>query len=289
MSNNATALVAPPTPADQHISAAAPTAALGVTEIALTESRTMRAAVIDRTEVLDKVGGLVLLPDDMHATTDGVASFYKVPVSTIDTLAAANRIELEFNGRRVLKGAELRDFAAPFGGVTNLGLSPKARTLAVFPRRAILNVGMLLTGSEVAQQLRTYLLEVEEIATPEQKAGALAQAGASGGDDLDLLEGMVRAMRAHRQRLAAVEQAHAVTAAKVAAIEGRHDWFTALGYARVNGHPTDRRYLSRVGTLASALLREQGDEPQPRQDATFGHVNTYPTTVLERAFVGVSR
>lgn len=144
-------------------------------ELILTESRTLRAQTIDRTDVLDKVGALALLPDDTHATTDGVAAFYKAPVSTIESLAAANRSELEANGRRVLKGSELRDFATPFGGVANLGLHHNTRSLAVFSRRAILNVGQLLTGSEVAKQVRTYLLEIEESATPEQRGAAVEQ------------------------------------------------------------------------------------------------------------------
>lgn len=286
MSNNATAAMTPPS-LNQHGST--PAAALGVAEIALTESRTMRAATIDRTDVLDRVGGLAMLPDDMHATTDGVASFYEVPVSTIESVVEGNKVELEFNGRRVLKGAELREFAAPFGGVAKLGLHHNTRSLAVFSRRAILNVGQLLTESTVARQVRTYLLEVEVIASSGQKTAALAQTKAPAGDDLDLLEGMVRAMRADRQRLAAVEQATAVTAAKVAAIEGRHEWFTALGYALLHDHDTERSYLSQVGRKATSVMREQGAEPHQRQDATFGKVNVYPVSVLEIAFAEVSR
>ncbi|NEB92405.1 phage antirepressor N-terminal domain-containing protein [Streptomyces bauhiniae] len=106
-------------------------------------------------------------------------------------------------------------------------------------------------------------------------------------DDLALLEGMVQAIRADRQRIAAVEQAQAVTAAKVAAIEGRHDEFTALGYAKLNDLPTGRTYLQRVGVKASAFMRAEGRTPHRRQDATFGEINVYPVAVLERAFAAV--
>lgn len=108
-------------------------------------------------------------------------------------------------------------------------------------------------------------------------------------DDLDVIEGMVRAIRADRQRLTAIEQAHAVTAAKVAAIEGRHDEFTALGYAKLNDFPTGRAYLQRVGMKATALMRAEGQAPHRRQDATFGLVNVYPVAVLERAFAAIPR
>lgn len=107
-------------------------------------------------------------------------------------------------------------------------------------------------------------------------------------DDLAVIEGMVRAIRADRQRLVAVENAQAVTAAKVAAIEGSHDWFTALGYAKLHDLATERSYLSRVGTRAAAIMRADGQEPHKRQDATFGLINVYPIPVLERAFAEVA-
>ncbi|MFI0162316.1 hypothetical protein ACH4OH_28285 [Streptomyces albidoflavus] len=145
-------------------------------ELVLTESRTMRAQTAGRVDVLDKVKALALLPDGMHATTEIVASYYEVEPSTIDSLAAANRQELASNGRNVLRGAELTEFATPFGGVAKLGVSPKARSLALYSRRAVLNVGQLLTKSDVARQVRTYLLDVEEAATPEQKVTAVEKA-----------------------------------------------------------------------------------------------------------------
>lgn len=135
-------------------------------ELILTESRTMRMQTIERTDVLDKVKTLVTLPDSFHITTEMVATYYEVPVSTIDSLVSANFKELTGNGRRVLQGSELTEFAAPFDGVANLGLSPKARSLAVFSRKAVLNVGQLLTKSEVARKVRTYLLDSEAERTP---------------------------------------------------------------------------------------------------------------------------
>lgn len=149
-------------------------------DLVLTESRTMRAQTIGRVEVLDKVKALALLPDDMHATTDMVATYYEVPDSTLRSLIAVNRVELESNGYRTLAGAELRNFASPFGGLANLGLHHNTRALAVFSRRAILNVGMLLTESPVARQVRMYLLEAESAPSPfpipTTFAGALALA-----------------------------------------------------------------------------------------------------------------
>lgn len=95
-----------------------------------------------------------------------------------------------------------------------------------------------------------------------------------------LLEEMVAELRAQHERTAVLE-------AKVEAIEGRHDWFTALGFAKLNDHPTDRPYLSRVGAKATRLLKARGEQPSKRQDATFGSINVYPADVLEEAFEAV--
>lgn len=64
-----------------------------------------------------------------------MARYYEVPVETIKSVVEDNAEEVAANGRRVLKGAELRDFASPFGGLANLGLHHNARRLAIFSRR----------------------------------------------------------------------------------------------------------------------------------------------------------
>lgn len=108
-----------------------------------------------------------------------------------------------------------------------------------------------------------------------------AEAAASGPvDHLTLAENILAALRAEQRRVDVLE-------AKVEAIEGRHDHFTALGYAKLTDRPTGRPYLAKVGKRATSLLRERGEEPQKRQDATFGTINVYPSDVLEEAFEAV--
>jgi prophage antirepressor-like protein len=77
------------------------------------------------------------------------------------------------------------------------------------------------------------------------------------------------------------ERRTTVLEAKVAAIEGAHDEFTTLAYAKLNDLPTDRVSCQKHGQRASRLMRSSGQEPRKRQDATFGTVNVYPVTVLE--------
>jgi hypothetical protein len=133
-------------------------------ELVLTESRTMRAQTAGRVDVLDKVKALALLPDGVHATTEIVASYFEVDVEAIKKVVQRNRKELEENGLHVVRGDELREFVRDNASPSN-GMA-KVRNLALFSRRAVLNVGQLLTESDVARRVRTYLLEVEEAAAP---------------------------------------------------------------------------------------------------------------------------
>lgn len=69
-----------------------------------------------------------------------------------------HRLELVSNGYCVLAGDELRSFK------DLSGIQSHTPTLAVFSRCAVLNVAMLLRDSEIARQVRTYLLDMEYVA-----------------------------------------------------------------------------------------------------------------------------
>lgn len=140
------------------------------TEQVLTESRTMRAATVERTDVLTKVKALALLPDGVHATTELVAGFYEVGTETIKSLVKDHRAELAENGYHVVAGTELRSLK------DLCGIESQTRALALFTRRTILNVGQLLTGSEVAHRVREYLLNVEESASRSTRSEAVDRA-----------------------------------------------------------------------------------------------------------------
>ncbi|MFI6160356.1 hypothetical protein ACIA59_10450 [Micromonospora haikouensis] len=143
---------------------------------ALVESRTLRAQHSTRTDVLDRVKALSLLPDNTHATTEIVAGFYEVDANTIRQLVKRNREELTENGLRVLRGAELREMKQGPAEVQAVTLPGNVNSLTLFTRRAILNVGQLLTGSPVAERVRRYLLDVEEIAPAELRNEAIERA-----------------------------------------------------------------------------------------------------------------
>ncbi|MEU5098304.1 restriction endonuclease [Streptomyces sp. NPDC020996] len=129
-----------------------------IDESVLLESKTLRSSVLDRTDVLDRVKALSLLPDGMHVTTAMVAAYFDVGLEAVKSLIKDHRSELEASGYRLLIGDELRSFK------DLSGIQSRSRSLAIFSRRAVLNVAMLLRDSEVARQVRAYLLDMEYLA-----------------------------------------------------------------------------------------------------------------------------
>lgn len=129
-----------------------------INESALMESKTLRDSVLDRTDVLDRVKALSLLPDGMHVTTAMVAAYFEVAVKTLESVVEDHQEELAANGYQVLTGTRLALFKRASG------IQSRAKALALFSRRAVLNIAMLLRDSKVARQVRVYLLDMEYLA-----------------------------------------------------------------------------------------------------------------------------
>ncbi|MEV0689217.1 restriction endonuclease [Streptomyces sp. NPDC050388] len=133
-----------------------------IKESVLLESPSLRSSVLDRTDVLDRVKALSLLPDGMHVTTAMVAVYFEVADTVVNNLLSRHRQELQSNGMRVLRGSELQNFKEL--NLSSYGHPQPRSALAIWSRRAVLNVAMLLRDSEVARQVRVYLLDVEHLA-----------------------------------------------------------------------------------------------------------------------------
>lgn len=89
-----------------------------------------------------------------------VADFYGVDERTIKRYIQNHGDELRANGYFLSEGNSLKE----------IRLHNKVRKLGVFTFRALLNIGMLLTESERAKQLRTRILDIV-IATINGRAG----------------------------------------------------------------------------------------------------------------------
>ena len=92
-----------------------------------------------------------------------VADFYKVPSRSITTIANRNKNELEKYGYRSYKKSEVLNIHCEcLENVPNRGLR-------LYPIKAVIVVGMMLTESEVAEQLRSDIMNIlfgNEIAIP---------------------------------------------------------------------------------------------------------------------------
>jgi hypothetical protein len=138
----------------------------------LMESRSLRDSLGARTDALDKVKALELLPDGLHVTTTAVARYFEVPETVVNNLLGRHREELETNGLRVLRGAELREYQElnlRFSSSNAAQSYPQRRSsMALYNRRSVLNVAMLLRDSAIARRVRAYLLDSEERARQPQ-------------------------------------------------------------------------------------------------------------------------
>ena len=97
-----------------------------------------------------------------------VADFYEVDLSTIDRYLSQYSDELKHNGYVLSKGKQLKELKLQFAHVINE--ASKTTQLGLFNFRAVLNIGMLLTESEKAKQVRARILDIV-ISTINKRAG----------------------------------------------------------------------------------------------------------------------
>ena len=143
-------------------------------EVMLTESKTMRDEYLkeDFYDIIDKVKAIEYLTNDMVLSVEQVAEYYEVSKKAIETVIKRNRAELEEDGIMVLKGEELVNFKEEVSLLHSEGdiaISPKVPSLTIVTKRAMLRIGMLLTTSAVAKEIRSYLLDSEARMTEEEK------------------------------------------------------------------------------------------------------------------------
>lgn len=143
--------------------------------------RNIRDKSVEHYEVLEKVKELLLIPNTKWATQKQVAEYYEVGEKAIETIYSRHRDELESDGVSLKSYKEFLNIQNEvleisyvvgktiFTFANGNKLTVPNRGLKVFPRRAILRVGMLLRDSEVAKEVRIQLLNIEEKTSTETK------------------------------------------------------------------------------------------------------------------------
>lgn len=165
---------------------------VNVKEELILDDKSIREKCIERTEVLDKVKKLLLIPQMECMTIRQVAEYYEVDIKVLQKCWERNRVEIEGDGvvtktptifkeilkptRCLLKNDEefLKGTTCPFKNLEqkngklivqiddNTRLEIPNRGIKCFSKRAILRIGMLLRDSKIAQEVRTQLLNIVE-------------------------------------------------------------------------------------------------------------------------------
>lgn len=144
----------------------------------LLDNKNLREEMINRIEVLDKVKKLVMLEGADFMTTDQVAEYYEIPIKTLQSVYLTYQDELSSDGMVKLTRKSLNledsgfikspvDIAEERTKVTLTDSSGNSiiipnRGIYIFPKRAILRVGMLLRDSRIAVEVRSQLLNAVE-------------------------------------------------------------------------------------------------------------------------------
>lgn len=158
-----------------------------ITSESMVDNHDLRNELIARTEVLDKVKKLLLIPEMNCMTIRQVADYYEVDVDTINRCCQRNRTEIVGDGvanktPKVFKDLLNEQDVQLVQNRTNLviqiddntRLEIPNRGIKCFSKRAVLRIGMLLRDSKIAQEVRTQLLNIVEH-TAEEKPELLTQ------------------------------------------------------------------------------------------------------------------
>lgn len=130
----------------------------------LTESLHDRQNILNNRYALQKaeqhlaLGG-VLFNGDTVFTKQQVMELFEISERTIERYLSSHSDELRNNGYQILRGLKLREFKVLSHG-SDIDDGTKTSILGVFSFRAILNLGMLLTDSERAKELRSRVLDI---------------------------------------------------------------------------------------------------------------------------------
>lgn len=105
-------------------------------------------------------------------------------------------------------------------------------------------------------------------------------------NQFDVLRAAIDQIEAAQREAAEARSLAERTEARLDAIEGKHDWFSAIAYARLHDLPTNTKYLQKLGGCAGRIGRSHGIEPTQVQHQLYGWVNSWPAWVWDLAAEG---
>jgi hypothetical protein len=105
-------------------------------------------------------------------------------------------------------------------------------------------------------------------------------------NQFDVLRAAIDQIEAAQREATAAREVAEETKARLDAIEGKHDWFSAIAYARLHGLQTSTVFLRKLGACAGRIGRSHGVEPTQVQHQLYGWVNSWPAWVWDLAADG---
>lgn len=132
-------------------------------------AKDLTTSAIDRQNILNNPMALPKIQESLdmkllkyngtlYVTKQMAADYYQVDLRTITNCLNSNEEELKRNGYQVLTGEKLKDFKTVLG--KEIDFPTKTTVLGIFDFRSFLNIGMLLTTSERAKELRSRILDI---------------------------------------------------------------------------------------------------------------------------------
>ena len=183
---------------------------MGVNLVASRSDREMVMAEKNETKLLDMLKKFGTVADYM--TEEMVANFYEVNQSAIMNYGNRNKCELSEYGYKAYTNAEIKQLQQ-INQVDCFKVPP--RGLRLYPVKAVIVIGMMLTESQVAEKLRSEIIqtifgEAENKSSEELMLKVIEKANApiyamieQNNKTLDLLVGMMEEQKEKTQRLEA--------------------------------------------------------------------------------------
>ncbi|PGD55632.1 hypothetical protein COM38_07460 [Bacillus toyonensis] len=228
------------------------------------ENADLRDKYIERVEVLDLVKGLLLLPNSELATARQISDYYKVNIEAVRKIVTRHRSELESDGMINKKYSEIQKVLGHDVSILSSGVSYRGANL--FPKRAILRIGMLLRDSEVAREVRDQLLNIEGNATDQQRTkeidhelelqAAIGKAIMS-GDVLELAQATAKMADYKNRHIAKVTKERDEARAEIDEINGKElismenvgkDYIGDISAMKLNRFLQDQKVLAKDKT-----------------------------------------
>lgn len=164
----------------------------------------------------------------------------------------------------------------------------KLRDMAMVDSKTIPLWLATIDENRVALEARPRLIAYQREAAAALDAYFNKRVAAPSMNQLDVLRAALDQIEAAQRDASEAREIAAKTEARLDAIEGKHDWFSAIAYARLHDLPTSSEYLRRLGGCAGRIGRSHGVEPTQVQHQLYGWVNSWPAWVWDLAAEGFS-